>query len=112
MDVIIVNVNGMLGVLKIDQRGLCTHFCEFEQAKNKLDPQLIAGFFYAMSNFTSDFFGEGLQQLQTNNFKILFKKDNDSLNVYIVDNEFNDYNMLESDFNFDFNYFLSETPSI
>jgi hypothetical protein len=76
-----LNVDGVLGIFKIDKRGLCCQYCEFQQAKKKFDPQLIAGFFYAFSNFTRDFIGEGLQTLRTENYKVLIKRNPKFLNV-------------------------------
>jgi len=92
-----MNLNGILCVLKIDKRGLCSFYSEFENARKKYEPQLIAGFFYAMSTFADDYFGEGLREIQTNNYKVVFQKDDGFLNVYIVENQFNDYELLKPD---------------
>lgn len=97
-----MNVDGVLGILKIDKRGLCFQYCEFEQAKKKFDPKLIAGFFYAFSNFARDFIGEGLQTLETENYKFLIKRDYEFLNVYIAENSFKDYEILNNDIPYDY----------
>lgn len=106
-----MNINGVLGIFKIDERGLCSQYCEFAEAKKQFDPQLIAGFFYAMSNFTGDYFGEGVHTLKTDNYKILFQKDSESLNVYIVENSFKDYEMLNSEIPYEYKYILNGPPN-
>ncbi|MHA1697020.1 MAG: hypothetical protein ACTSUG_17320 [Candidatus Helarchaeota archaeon] len=92
-----MNVKNVLGIYKIDNRGLCVEYRKFKKAKKQFDPQLIAGFFYAINNFTNDYFGEKLMTLNTRNYKIIFKKDGHSLIVYIVDNKLDNYELLESE---------------
>ena len=107
-----MNNNKILGILKIDKRGMASQYTGFENAKKDYDPQLIAGFFYAVSNFTGDFLGEGLQQLQTNNYKLIFQKDNEDINVYIVENGFDNYDILKIDSFKEYSYVLNEISVI
>lgn len=97
-----MNDNGVLGIFKIGKGGLCFQYCEFEQAKKKLDPQLISGFFSALNIFTLNLFGEEIKAVKTDNYKILFKKDSEFLNVYVVENSFKDYDALNQDISCDF----------
>lgn len=107
-----MDINQIYGIVKIDSRGLCKQYFEFKNAVKKIDPQLIAGFFYAMKNFTSNFFGEDLKQFVTDNYKIIFKPNNCNLTVYIVDKNFEDYDILNSEIPCNYDYCLAELPKI
>jgi len=87
--------NRVLGIFKITENGLCSYFEEFKEAKKNYDPQLIAGFLYTLSNFTSDFIGEDIEEIDTKDYRILFKKYNKECLVYIVDKDFIDYSILK-----------------
>ncbi|MBD3228299.1 MAG: hypothetical protein GF329_08920 [Candidatus Lokiarchaeota archaeon] len=106
-----MNMNEIYGIVKIDKRGLCKRYFEFKNASKKIDPQLIAGFFYAMKNFTSNFFGEELEQFETDNYKIIFKPDKNNFTVYIVDKKFND-EILNSEIPCNYDYCINDLPKI
>jgi len=76
----------ILGIIKISENGLCNEYIEFVNMNNSFDPQLIAGFFYAINKFIKDFTGEKLTEIKTSNYKLIFKYNNKILVVYIIDN--------------------------
>ncbi|MBD3227386.1 MAG: hypothetical protein GF329_04285 [Candidatus Lokiarchaeota archaeon] len=96
-----MNSIGIFGKFKIRKGGLCLKYYEYEHLKNGLDPQLISGFSSALISFTKNLFGEDLRELITDNYKILFKNDSKFLNVYIVENSFKDYDILNQDIHYD-----------
>ena len=91
-----MNNNKVLGMMRITENGLCSHCDEFNEAKKKYDPQIISGFFYALSKFSKDFLGEDITEIKSQKYKILFKKQGNDLLIYMVDEEFNDYSILQS----------------
>ena len=80
--------NSILGMLRITENGLCDISKELDINKKKFDPQIIAGFFYALDKFIKDYLGEDIYEIRTQNFKILFKKLDNEILVHIVDIKF------------------------
>ena len=104
--------NKILGMLKIAENGLCKCYKVFNNIEKKIDPQLISGFLYALSKFTSDFLGEDIKELKTMNYKLLFQKVNEEILVYIVNEDLMDYSILKTGINNTFNYVIVEIPNI
>ena len=104
--------NKILGMLKIAENGLCSDSTEFNLGRKKFDDQIVAGFFYALNRFTSDFLGEHPLELKTANFKIIFHPKNEKLYVYIVNEDFKeDTLILETKRNELLEYFVTEMPN-
>ncbi|MHA1268264.1 MAG: hypothetical protein ACTSPY_00635 [Candidatus Helarchaeota archaeon] len=83
------------GIIRITQNGLCNLFYEPNEVVKNLDPQIISGFFYALSKFTNDYIGEDIKEIRTDNIKILFKNSDDNIIVYFVDRDFEDCSYLD-----------------
>ncbi|MHA1310551.1 MAG: hypothetical protein ACTSWR_04725 [Candidatus Helarchaeota archaeon] len=107
-----MNNNKIFGLLKISSNGLCNFYKKLDHSNKNFDPQIISGFFYAVDKFIQDFIGENIVEIKTLNYKIIFKKFNDEINVYFVNNDFTDYSQLNNKIFDSPNYLLSNIIAI